>query len=141
MTAKTAGSIQAAETIIHGRRRGNRIATQYRWSTHAAIPFTSTNKPLAYLFLYLGHKRHIKTQNGLEGKLMSLKTLVVAIVLFTLSVTFVAADEPDRSADAAAIRAHIESIFQAFIDGDQDKIFATHSEDWRGFLEGSRSPI
>ena len=72
---------------------------------------------------------------------MSLKTLVVAIVLFTLSVTFVAADEPDRSADAAAIRAHIESIFQAFIDGDQDKIFATHSEDWRGFLEGSRSPI
>ena len=72
---------------------------------------------------------------------MSLKTLVLAFVLFTLSVTFVAADEADRSADAAAIRAHIESIFQAFIDGDQDKIFATHSEDWRGFLEGSRAPI
>ena len=47
----------------------------------------------------------------------------------------------DRAADAAAIRAHIESIFQAFIDGDEDKIFATHSEDWRGFLEGSRTPI
>jgi hypothetical protein len=47
----------------------------------------------------------------------------------------------ERSADAAAIRAHIESIFQAFIDGDQDKIFATHSEDWRGFLEASRAPI
>jgi hypothetical protein len=28
-----------------------------------------------------------------------------------------------------------------FIDGDQDKIFATHSEDWRGFLEGSHGPI
>jgi len=47
----------------------------------------------------------------------------------------------NRAADAAAIRAHIESIFQAFIDGDDDKIFATHSEDWRGFLGGSRIPI
>jgi hypothetical protein len=47
----------------------------------------------------------------------------------------------DRAADAAAIRAHIESIFQAFIDGDVDKIYATHSQDWRGFLEGSRVPI
>ncbi len=49
--------------------------------------------------------------------------------------------EQDRAADAAAIRAHIGSIFQAFIDGDIDKIHATHSEDWRGFLEGSRVPI
>ena len=45
-----------------------------------------------------------------------------------------ASSSDDRAADAAAIRAHIESIFQAFIDGDEDKIFATHSEDWRGFL-------
>ena len=54
---------------------------------------------------------------------------------------FGANDDRDRAADAAAIRAHIESIFQAFIDGDEDKIFATHSEDWRGLLEGSRTPI
>lgn len=47
----------------------------------------------------------------------------------------------DREADRAAIRAHIESICQAFIDGDIDKIHATHTEDWRGFLEGSRVPI
>jgi len=47
----------------------------------------------------------------------------------------------DRAADAAAIRAHIESIFQAFIDGDVEKIHATHSDDWRGFLEGSDVPI
>ena len=46
-----------------------------------------------------------------------------------------------RAADAAAIRAHIESIFQAFIDGDIEKIFATHSEDWRGLLEGTSRPI
>ena len=49
--------------------------------------------------------------------------------------------QEDRAADAAAIRAHIESIFQAFIDGDIDKIHATHSDDWRGFLEGTRVPI
>jgi hypothetical protein len=63
------------------------------------------------------------------------------ILMFILCVASVAVGQTDRSADAAAIRAHIESIFQAFIDGDQDKIFATHSEDWRGFLEGSRAPI
>ena len=64
----------------------------------------------------------------------------VAIVAIVLMIA-VAANAQERAADAAAIRAHIESIFQAFIDGDQDKIFATHSEDWRGFLEGSRTPI
>ena len=68
---------------------------------------------------------------------MLLKTLV--FVLCVASVTV--AQQSDRSADAAAIRAHIESIFQAFIDGDQDKIFATHTEDWRGFLEGYQTPI
>lgn len=47
----------------------------------------------------------------------------------------------NRDADREAIRTHIGSIFQAFIDWDVDKIFATHSEDWRGYLEGSRVPI
>ena len=69
---------------------------------------------------------------------MLMKSLILA---FILCIASVAVAQTDRSADAAAIRAHIESIFQAFIDGDQDKIFATHSEDWRGFLEGSRTPI
>ncbi len=68
---------------------------------------------------------------------MSRKFFVVALVML---IAF-AANAQERPADAAAIRAHIESIFQAFIDGDQDKIFATHSEDWRGFLEDSRAPI
>src|SRR6185295_18843583 len=62
-------------------------------------------------------------------------------VLLTSFVYSSPAMQADRAADVAAIRAHIESIFQAFIDGDEDKIFATHSEDWRGFLEGSRMPI
>jgi Domain of unknown function (DUF4440) len=75
---------------------------------------------------------------------MSLKVLVFSIVSFMLGLAFVGsatAPQADRAADAAAIRAHIESIFQAFIDFDEQKIFDTHSEDWRGFLEGSRAPI
>ena len=73
---------------------------------------------------------------------MSIRTLISLLSLLALlaSVT-TASTSDDRAADAAAIRAHIESIFQAFIDGDEDKIFATHSEDWRGFLEGSQTPI
>jgi uncharacterized protein DUF4440 len=64
----------------------------------------------------------------------------LCIVALVLAIAFTT-NAQERPADAAAIRAHIESIFQAFIDGDQDKIFATHSDDWRGFLEGSRTPI
>lgn len=71
------------------------------------------------------------------------KTVLVSLILVN---TFVAngqavAMQSDRSADAAAIRAHIESIFQAFIDGDEKKIYDTHSEDWRGLLEGYPTPI
>lgn len=68
---------------------------------------------------------------------MSRRFSVVALVL---AIAF-GAHAQERAADAAAIRAHIESIFQAFIDGDEDKIFATHSEDWRGFLDGYPTPI
>lgn len=73
--------------------------------------------------------------------LKRLKTYAASLMLAAALAGNVTAFDGDRAADAAAIRAHIESIFQAFIDGDQDKIFATHSEDWRGFLEGSRTPI
>ena len=79
---------------------------------------------------------------------MSLKTLVFSVVSFALGVGLVSmtttassSTEPDHAAEAAAIRAHIESIFQAFIDGDEKKIFDTHSEDWRGLLEGYPTPI
>jgi uncharacterized protein DUF4440 len=79
---------------------------------------------------------------------MSFKTLALSIVSFTLGVVFVSmtttassSTTPDPAAEAAAIRAHIGSIFQAFIDGDEKKIFDTHSEDWRGLLEGYPTPI
>ena len=68
-------------------------------------------------------------------------SLVLCFLCLFVAKVSLASDSDDRAADVAAIRAHIESIFQAFIDGDEDKIFATHSEDWRGFLEGSQTPI
>ncbi|HKG45917.1 MAG TPA: nuclear transport factor 2 family protein [Pyrinomonadaceae bacterium] len=64
-----------------------------------------------------------------------------ALIMCFLCLFAAKGSTDDQAADAAAIRAHIESIFQAFIDGDVDKIFATHSEDWRGLLEGTRMPI
>lgn len=73
-----------------------------------------------------------------------MKSLILCVVSFVAGVAFFAAptvNQSDRAADAAAIRAHIESIFQAFIDGDEQKIFDTHSEDWRGLLEGYPTPI
>lgn len=75
--------------------------------------------------------------------LLICSALPAAIFFAPTSATIpVSANRADgRDADRAAIRAHIESIFQAFIDSDIDKIFATHSEDWRGFLENSRAPI
>ncbi len=67
---------------------------------------------------------------------------ILPLTLCVLSIFFASAlaqttPQDDRAADRAAIRAHIESIFQAFIDKDGEKLRATHSEDWRGFLEGS----
>lgn len=44
-----------------------------------------------------------------------------------------------RAADVQAIRAHIDSIFHAYMEGDRETIRATHSDDWRGFLRSSRS--
>ncbi len=66
---------------------------------------------------------------------------LLSLAVLTIGATAQTPPQENRSADAAAIRAHIESIFQAFIDWDVDKIYATHSEDWRGFLEGSHVPI
>ena len=71
-------------------------------------------------------------------RFLSLSLVSLAVLISANAQT---PSKEDRTADAAAIRAHIGSIFQAFIDWDVDKIRATHSEDWRGFLEGSRVPI
>src|SRR5258707_3584904 len=46
-----------------------------------------------------------------------------------------------RDKDRADIRAHIDSIFQAFINKDAAKLRATHHQNWLGYLEGSRTMI
>jgi hypothetical protein len=74
---------------------------------------------------------------------LTFRMLPVALLL-VISHTAMAQTRPapgaaatDRSADAAAIRAHIESIFQAFVDKDRKKLEETHGANWRGFTPWS----
>jgi ketosteroid isomerase-like protein len=60
------------------------------------------------------------------------------VLLFGAATTF---GQDDRVADRTAIKAHIESIFQAFIDKDPAALRATHAQNWLGYLEGSRTVI
>ncbi len=69
---------------------------------------------------------------------MRLRTIAALLVL---AATIGAAPQDDRAADREAIRAHIDSIFQAFIDKDAAKLRATHHHNWLGYLEGSRTMI
>jgi ketosteroid isomerase-like protein len=69
---------------------------------------------------------------------MTLRALGVILVL---AVTLMAAPQVDRKADRDAIRAHIDSIFQAFIRKDAAALRATHARNWLGYLEGSRTMI
>jgi hypothetical protein len=62
-------------------------------------------------------------------------------VVLVLAAAFGAAPQDDRTADREAIRAHIDSIFQAFIDKDAAKLRATHEQNWLGYLEGSSTMI
>ena len=61
----------------------------------------------------------------------------LAIMLVTPRATSAQATPPDRAVDAAAIRAHIESICQAFVDKDAKKLVETHGKEWRGFTPWS----
>jgi Domain of unknown function (DUF4440) len=68
-----------------------------------------------------------------------LKILVIGVVWSLAFPRFACAQStpPERSSDAAAIRAHIESICQAFVDKDRKKLEETHGKDWRGFTPWS----
>src|SRR5213596_1508802 len=61
--------------------------------------------------------------------------------LFFATITSTANIQDDRAADREAIRAHIDSIFQAFIKKDAAALRATHAQNWLGYLEGSRTMI
>jgi ketosteroid isomerase-like protein len=73
----------------------------------------------------------------------SLFSLILCIAL--LSATSLTTSsmniQDDRAADREAIRAHIDSIFQAFIKKDVAALRATHAPNWLGYLEGSRTMI
>jgi ketosteroid isomerase-like protein len=77
----------------------------------------------------------------------SLFSFVLGIALFTAtrpansSIDAATNTQDDRAADRAAIRAHIDSIFQAFIKKDAAALRATHAPNWLGYLEGSRTMI
>lgn len=64
---------------------------------------------------------------------------VMTVALLMAVPRAVTAQTPgtDRARDAAAIRAHIESIFQAFVDKDRKKLEETHGASWRGFTPWS----
>jgi ketosteroid isomerase-like protein len=64
----------------------------------------------------------------------------LAVILFLSALQAASADD-DRAQDREAIRAHIDSIYQAFIHKDLPALRATHAEDWRGFLNGSTRMI
>src|SRR5256884_7672900 len=75
----------------------------------------------------------------------TLRVLVFSLFSFGLGVALVAAIKPngaamniqdDRAADREAIRAHIDSIFQAFIKKDAAALRSTHAANWLGYLEG-----
>jgi ketosteroid isomerase-like protein len=78
---------------------------------------------------------------------MIFKTLSFSIFSFVLGIALLAAGatavtaQDDRAADRAAIRAHIDSIFQAFIKKDTAALRATHADNWLGYLEGSPTMI
>jgi ketosteroid isomerase-like protein len=67
--------------------------------------------------------------------------LAGAATVLAASVNAQPASRVDRTADVNAIRAHIESIFQAFVDKDRKKLEETHGADWRGFTPGSGEVI
>jgi ketosteroid isomerase-like protein len=71
---------------------------------------------------------------------------VLCLALFTTATSAAGRNsaqptQDDRAADRAAIRAHIDSIFQAFIKKDAVALRATHAQNWLGYLEGSRTMI
>jgi hypothetical protein len=67
--------------------------------------------------------------------------ILVAALAASAGVVVGRTQSGNRAQDAAAVRAHIESIFQAFIDKDRAKLAATHGVNWRGFQAGSSRVI
>ena len=75
-------------------------------------------------------------------KRVLLLTILPLVVGISVGAQTAATSHNDgRDKDRAEIRAHIDSIFQAFINKDSAKLRATHHQNWLGYLEGSRNMI
>src|SRR5215472_3335341 len=74
----------------------------------------------------------------LSGSMLQAQQLTAA-AFSSEQLTAVPGDK--RQADRDAIHAHIDSIFRAYMQKDRAKIEATHAQDWRGFLSGTRTII
>jgi hypothetical protein len=72
---------------------------------------------------------------------MRKQLLLPFLLLACGSVAGVVLPRPDREADRAAIRAHVDRIFKGYIDKNRQVVLETHASDWRGFLSGTRSVI
>ncbi|HEY3054174.1 MAG TPA: nuclear transport factor 2 family protein [Thermoanaerobaculia bacterium] len=74
---------------------------------------------------------------------MNNRLAVLIVVFITTAYPAVAKDStaPNRDADRAAIRAHIEKIFQAYVDMDCKTIRSTHSDNWIGFTTRAREIV
>ncbi|HKE56909.1 MAG TPA: nuclear transport factor 2 family protein, partial [Pyrinomonadaceae bacterium] len=69
----------------------------------------------------------------------SLFSFMLGAALFGALTTRVstASVQDDRASDRVAIKAHIDSIFQAFIKKDPAALRATHADNWLGYLDDS----
>jgi ketosteroid isomerase-like protein len=66
----------------------------------------------------------------------------IRLTSFLIAAALLAgAADDERAADRAAIRAHIDRIFQAFIHKDAAELRATHAANWLGYLQGSSKTI
>ena len=69
-----------------------------------------------------------------------LSSSILSFALCTLLFATAAYAQDDRAADREDIKAHIESIFQAFINKDNAALRGTHAENWFGYL-GASGPM
>ena len=72
------------------------------------------------------------------------KSALVLICALLAALTFAGQSggrRDNRDADRAAIRACIEEITQAYLDGDTEKIYVDRTDDWTGFLGRTSTPV
>jgi len=72
---------------------------------------------------------------------MHLRILSFLLLFALCALPSALSAQDDRAGDRAAIKAHIESIFQAFINKDNAALRATHAENWLGYLGDGRTII